>query len=64
MRERSLTNDLIANAQPYVGQQSIDYDHRAVPRCRSLAAQRPDMLALWHPTRKREPGSVDDRPDK
>jgi hypothetical protein len=51
MRQRNLTNDLIANAQPYVGRQSIDYDHRAVPRWRSLAAKRPDMLALWHPTR-------------
>jgi hypothetical protein len=50
MRQRNLTNDLIAYMTP-ARRQPEPEARRRVPRWRSLAAQRPDMLALWHPTR-------------
>ena len=55
MRERNLTNDLIAYASMTAARRQPEPEaRRRVPRWRSLAAKRPDMLALWHPTRNRD----------
>ncbi len=50
IRNRSIANNTSAYGKPSLRQPTPEARQR-VARWRSLAAQRPDLLALWHPTR-------------